>query len=142
MNLPSRALRQALFVATLASGLAAGAAFAANSYAVRNLVSDGGVPAEHRDDNLKNGWGIALSATSPIWVSDNGTGMATLYDGLGNMLSLVVSVPSASGSDPGVPTGIVFNGTSDFVVQNGGPSGPAIFLMRSASPLPENRKAA
>ena len=59
MNLASRALRQALFVAALASGLAAGAAFAANSYAVRNLVSDGGVPAEHRDDNLKNGWGIA-----------------------------------------------------------------------------------
>src|ERR1700680_2397438 len=68
MNLASRALRQALFVAALASGLAAGAAFAANSYAVRNLVSDGGVPAEHRDDNLKNGWGSALSATSPSGV--------------------------------------------------------------------------
>jgi len=65
MNLASRALRQALFVAALASGLAGSAAFAANSYAVRNLVSDGGVPAEHRDDNLKNGWGSALSATSP-----------------------------------------------------------------------------
>ena len=100
MNLASRALRQALFVAALVSGLAASTAFAANSYAVRNLVSDGGVPAEHRDDNLKNGWGIALSATSPIWVADNGTGKSTLYDGLGNMLSLVVTVPSASGSDP------------------------------------------
>jgi hypothetical protein len=116
MNLASRALRQALIVAALASGLAAGAAFAANSYTVRNLVSDGGVPAEHRDDNLKNGWGIALSATSPIWVSDNGTGMATLYDGFGNMLSVVVSVPSASGTDPGVPICIVFNGSNDFVI--------------------------
>src|SRR3977135_1780545 len=116
MNLPSRALWQALFVAALGFGLAAGGAFAGTVYAVRNFVSDGGVPAEHRDDNLKNGWGIALSATSPIWVADNGTGMSTLYDGLGNMLSLVVSVPSASSSDPGVPTGIVFNGSNDFVV--------------------------
>src|ERR1700719_283519 len=119
MNLASRALRQALFVATLASGLAAGAAFAANSYAVRNLVSDGGVPAEHRDDNLKNGWGIALSATSPIWVSDNGTGMATLYDGLGNMLS----------------TGVVFNGSNDFVVRRGTAAGAARFIFSSEDGL-------
>src|SRR5437868_13555257 len=116
MNLASRALRQALFVAALASGLAAGAAFAANSYTVCNLVSDGGVPAEHRDDNLKNGWGIAFSATSPIWVADNGTGKSTLYDGLGNVLSLVVSVPSASASNPGAPTGNVFNWLSALVV--------------------------
>ena len=130
MNFASYALRQALFVAALASGLGAGTAFAANSYAVRNLVSDGGVPAEHRDENLKNGWGIALSATSPIWVSDNGTGMATIYDGLGNMLSLVVSVPSATGG-PGVPTGIVANGSSDFVVRSGTAAGAARFIFAS-----------
>ncbi len=135
MNLASRALRQALFVAALASGLAAGAAFAANSYAVRNLVSDGGVPAEHRDDNLKNGWGIALSATSPIWVADNGTGKSTLYDGLGNMLSLVVTVPSASGSDPGAPTGIVFNGSNDFVVRSGTAAGAARFIFAAEDGL-------
>src|SRR6266704_7175779 len=104
MNLASRALRQALFVAALVSGLAASTAFAANSYQVRNLVSDGGVPAEHRDDNLKNGWGISMSATSPIWVADNGTGKATIYDGLGNMLSLIVTVPPASGNSDGTPT--------------------------------------
>ena len=45
--------------------LAASAAFAAepgNSYHRRDLVSDGGVPAEHVDPNLVNGWGIAASA--------------------------------------------------------------------------------
>jgi len=135
MNLASRALRQALFVAALVSGLAASTAFAANSYAVRNLVSDGGVPAEHRDDNLKNGWGIALSATSPIWVADNGTGKSTLYDGLGNMLSLVVTVPSVSGSDPGAPTGIVFNGSTDFVVRSGTAAGAARFIFASEDGL-------
>src|SRR5256886_14156333 len=135
MNLASCARRQALFAAALASGLAGGAAFAANSYAVRTLVSDGGVPAEHRDDNLKNGWGIALSATSPIWVADIGTGKSTLYDGLGNMLSLVVTVPSASGSDPGAPTGIVFNGSNDFVVRSGTAAGAARFIFAAEDGL-------
>src|SRR5262249_38881491 len=31
------------------------------------------------DDNLVNPWGVAESSTSPFWVSDNGTGVATLY---------------------------------------------------------------
>src|ERR1700682_6340307 len=131
MNLASHALRQALVVAALASALTAGAAFAAHSYVVLTLVSDRGVPTEHRDDNLKNGWGIALSATSPIWVSNNGTGMSTLYDGLGNMLSLVVSVPSASGSDAGAPPGIVFNGPSYFGVRSGRAAGAARFIFAS-----------
>jgi hypothetical protein len=31
------------------------------------------------DPDLINPWGISFSATSPFWVSDNGTGKATLY---------------------------------------------------------------
>jgi len=30
---------------------------------------------------LVNGWGIARSPTTPWWVSDNGTGKATIYNG-------------------------------------------------------------
>lgn len=135
MNLTSFGLRRLLPLAILGSGLVAGAAIAANSYQVHNLVSDGGVPADHRDDNLKNGWGVTLSATSPMWVSDNGTGKATLYDGLGNMLSLVVSVPSASGSGQGTPTGVVFNGSTDFVVRSGTAAGAARFIFASEDGL-------
>ena len=36
-----------------------------NAYHRRDLVSDGGVPAEHRDPDLVNGWGIARSPTGP-----------------------------------------------------------------------------
>jgi uncharacterized protein (TIGR03118 family) len=61
--------------------------------------------------------------------------MSTLYDGLGNMLSLVVCVPSASGSDPGVPTGIVFNGSNDFVVRSGAAAGAARFIFASEDGL-------
>jgi uncharacterized protein (TIGR03118 family) len=86
-----------------------------NSFAVQNLVSDGGVPADHTDPNLVNGWGLARSATSPWWVADNGTDVATLYQGNGTQVSLVVKVP-------GGPTGAVFNGTSSFVLRGVGPA--------------------
>ncbi len=53
---------------------------------------------------------------------DGGTGVSTLYDGNGNPQSLVVSIPG------GKPTGIVFNGSRDFVVTKGTLSGPAAFI--------------
>src|SRR5689334_22437482 len=45
------------------------------SYTQTNLVSDGSVPAAHIADNLINPWGISHSATSPFWISDNGSGV-------------------------------------------------------------------
>jgi uncharacterized protein (TIGR03118 family) len=45
--------------------------------------------------------------------------------------SLVVTIPPPGGSPAGTvaaPTGIVFNGTTGFVVSNGAKSGPAIFI--------------
>ena len=98
---------------------------AATGYTVRNLVSDGGVPAEHMDANLVNGWGIAAGPSTPWWVADNGTDVSTLYDGNGIARSLVVQVE-------GGPTGMVFNGGSAFVVKDqAGHSGPALFLFAS-----------
>ena len=35
------------------------------------------------DANLVNPWGIATSATSPFWVSDNNAGLSTLYNSAG-----------------------------------------------------------
>src|SRR5216684_4061227 len=76
-----------------------------------NLVSDGAVPAATIDPNLQNPWGIALSATSPFWIADNGKGISTLYNGAGQPVPLVVTIPPAGN---GSPTGMVFNGTGDF----------------------------
>ena len=92
------------------------------SYRVHNLVSDGFVPADHTDPNLVNGWGIAFNPFGFVWVADNGTGKSTLYDGNGVPQSLVVTIPG------GRPTGIVYNGSSDFVVRRGAASGPGRFL--------------
>jgi uncharacterized protein (TIGR03118 family) len=101
-------------------------------YHQRNLVSDDAtIMAEHHDANLINPWGIAFNPTGVVWVSDNGTGKSTLYDGNGNAQTLVVSIPSTSGAGSGKPTGIVFSASADFVVTKGALSGSSRFLFAS-----------
>jgi uncharacterized protein (TIGR03118 family) len=89
-------------------------------YQQTNLVSDVPGLAAVTDPNLKNPWGVSFSQTSPFWISDQATNVSTLYDGAGNIVPLVVSIPSI-GVPPG-PTGQVFNGTTSFVLPNGSPA--------------------
>src|SRR5437870_10585006 len=77
-----------------------------------NLVSDVQGMAAITDANLVNPWGIAHGPT-PWWVSDNGTGVSTIYGGDGGKKPLTVTIPPSGGS---APTGIVFNATSDFML--------------------------
>ena len=98
----------------IASLGAQGANATPTAFDVTNLVSDGFVPAAHIDPNLINPWGISHSATSPFWISDNGTGLSTIYNTTGTKLGLTVTIPPAGGS---APTGQVFNSTaSDFAI--------------------------
>jgi uncharacterized protein (TIGR03118 family) len=123
-----RALPLALFALSLALSAPASADHGApNSYLQHNLVSDVPGLADHTDPvpNLVNPWGIAFNPNAFVWVSDNGTGVATLYDGQGNANPLVVTIPTASGTGTGVPTGITFNSSGDFAV---GPGLPSHFL--------------
>ena len=94
-------------------------------YQLTNLVSNQVGQAKHVDPLLVNGWGLVHTPTSPFWVSDQGSGWSTLYNGDGIKQGLEVEIPSASGSGTGSPTGIVFNGSTDFQVK--GKSAPFIF---------------
>jgi uncharacterized protein (TIGR03118 family) len=104
------------------------------TFAVRNLVSDGNVPAEHTDTNLVNAWGLDALPTTPWWIADNGAGVSTLYDGEGiaqplppaTPSPLVVQLPGAS-----APTGLVANPGDDFMITLAGVTGPARFLFAS-----------
>lgn len=93
------------------------------------------------DKSLVNPWGVSFSPTGPFWVSDNGTGVTTLYNGNGQPFPfppqppLVVTIPPPKDSPAGTvaaPTGQVFNSTtSDFVVSKDGhprDGKPAVFL--------------
>jgi uncharacterized protein (TIGR03118 family) len=105
-----------------------------SSYKTRVLVSDGSVTADHTDTNLVNPWGVAFNPNGFVWVANNHTGTSTLYDGEGNAQPLIVTIPPAPGStDPGSPTGIVFNSSDDFAVTQGGASGPSRFIFASES---------
>lgn len=107
----------------LLSFAAVSAAQQVQHYKQTNLVSDQSGVAAAMDSNLVNPWGISRSSGSPWWVSDNGTGLATLYTGTGTAVSLVVTIPTGdpSMSPTGTPTGQVFNGTQDFQL-NGKPA--------------------
>jgi uncharacterized protein (TIGR03118 family) len=106
-------------------------ASAGDFYHRRNLVSDSAaVPAEQRDPNLVNAWGLAFNPYGVAWVADNHTGLATLYNGNGNPQPLVVTIPGPAGAT-GSPTGTVFYGGPAFVVAKGATSGPSRFLFAS-----------
>jgi uncharacterized protein (TIGR03118 family) len=82
-----------------------------------NLVSDLPGVAQIQDTNLVNAWGLSSSSTSPFWVSDNGTGVSTLYAVTNDAADvehvvkqgLTVTIPGE-----GNVTGQLFNNTTGF----------------------------
>ena len=95
-------------------------------YNQTNLVSNMSGAAPVTDPDLINPWGMARSSGSPWWVSDNGTGFSTLYNGAGAKQTLTVTIPAAASGQKGTPTGIISNGsTTDFLLA---PGKPAVFL--------------
>ena len=100
-------------------------------YLQHNFISDGFVPADHIDTNLVNAWGLVAGPTTPWWIADNGTGKTTLFNVGSNTIVTEFTVPGAGGAQ-GNPTGVVFNGGSGFVVNNGvGSPAPARFIFAS-----------
>ena len=89
---------------------------AGTAYLQSNLVSDIPGLAANTDTNLHNPWGISFSGTSPFWISDEGTGLSTVYNGTGAVLSLVVTIPPPGGqSGPATPTGTIANSVPGFL---------------------------
>jgi uncharacterized protein (TIGR03118 family) len=118
-----------LFVAALGLFSSFGGSAQAAAYLQTDLVSDIPGLATITDPNLVNPWGVSHTLTSPFWVSDQGAGVATLYNvptgGPVSQAALVVSIPN-TGAPPRGPTGQVFNSTSSFVVP--GTSTAALFI--------------
>jgi uncharacterized protein (TIGR03118 family) len=86
------------------------------TFAETKLVgSEASVGAAQTDPNLVNPWGVAESPTGPFWISDNGTGLASVYGVTGSGVTLNVIPPVTIATPPGQmpgtasPTGQVFN---------------------------------
>lgn len=94
-------------------------------YIQTNLVSSmKSLRAKVHDKNLINPWGLVQGPT-PFWVSDNNSGVSTLYDGTGKIVKVPVNKknvpfvvtmpPPANSTASATPSGIIFNGApTDF----------------------------
>ena len=101
-------------------------------YTRTDLVTNTGAGGTVTDSHLVNAWGLVSTGTSPYWVSDNATGLSTLYSisnssgvAVATTVGLVVTVPAASGG-PGTPTGIVAPET---------PAGVTAFVVSGVNPV-------
>jgi uncharacterized protein (TIGR03118 family) len=100
--------------AALAAAFTTQSTIAATAFATINLVTDDQTanPAQISDPSLINAWGMSFPSSGPFWISDNGTGVSTLYSvnpttNATSKLGLSVSIPGS-----GNVTGQVFNGVS------------------------------
>ena len=139
----------AIAAALLCIALATPAAAAGNQYAQTNLIATSeSYGALHLDPTLINAWGIATrpaGAGGHFWITANGTGLSSQWVGDVGGVPLyqddlrVVSVPGpvigpgvTPGQPivaPGTPTGVAFNGGSQFRITQGSiENSPARFL--------------
>ena len=114
------------------SGYSTPAPSATPFYAATSLVSDYSASTNpynspNVDANLVNAWGLVFNPVGFVWVANAGSSTSTLYDGNGVRQTLVVAIPAGTAGAAN-PTGIVYNGTSDFVVSQGGVSGASPFV--------------
>jgi uncharacterized protein (TIGR03118 family) len=121
-------MRMFLSLASAASLTLSGVSVAyAQDYTQVNLVANTSGVAPVTDPNLVNPWGVSRTSSSPWWISDNGTGLSTLYNGAGVINPLVVTIPKADPTSKtfptGTPTGTIANGSpTDFLLAAGAPA--------------------
>jgi uncharacterized protein (TIGR03118 family) len=102
---------------------------AASAYLATTLDEDfAGGTARKQDANLKNPWGLALGATSPMWIANNHTDTSTLYNGNGDIQALVVHLSASFDA-----TGMVANPTTTDFAVTGGTTAAAAFIFAGES---------
>ena len=94
------------------------------SVVVTPLVADQQGAAPNTDPNLVNSWGLSRDDEGLLWVTDNGTDLATSYDSnTGVPTGTAINIPM------GAPTGNVYVSEGiDFQITENGNSGPAELL--------------
>jgi uncharacterized protein (TIGR03118 family) len=87
--------------------------------------------AHYTDPNL-NAWGIAAGPDGQVCVADTANGVATFYNPhTGKPSNVVITIPPAPNQrfgPVGLPSGVVYNSTSEFVISAHGKSAPARFI--------------
>jgi uncharacterized protein (TIGR03118 family) len=106
-----RSAALALALACILLGIASLAwpahAAAPKGYLQTNLISNGSVDAPVTDSNFIDPWGVSLGPA--FWINTTGSGLDYVA-GANGAISFTVTIPAASGSGKGTPTGTVFTG--------------------------------
>ena len=104
----------------------------AQGYVQTNLVADIPGLAKTADSLTVNAWGIARSGSGPWWISDNGTGVSTVYNGDGVAIEnppgtpFVVNIPNApSGTGTAIHVNANYVTISDVDIEYTGASSSA-----------------
>ena len=126
MSFKTRCIAAALTAATLMVAIPTSGAHAEDPltpfvYKRTGLVTDtAGVAgaAVTIDPTLINPWGLAFQPGGAFWVADQGTGVATLYNGDGSKVNATFTIPNPTGNTVSTgPTGMIWNPTGkSFVV--------------------------
>jgi uncharacterized protein (TIGR03118 family) len=94
-----------------------------------DLSSDVPGLASQTDLRLVSPWGLAASPQGPFWIAKEGTNLATQYTSSG------ILYPDAQNPSvvnlPNGPTGIVYNGSTSFLIEKDDREAPATFLFAS-----------
>jgi uncharacterized protein (TIGR03118 family) len=103
-----------------------------SGYVQTNLAADQPGVARVHDPELIDAWGIAINPTGTFWLSARATDVSTVYSGdvtrLDGTVSPFVKSTLTVAIPGGAPTGQVFNGSGDFVVNSGTQAAPARFI--------------
>jgi|SoiMethySBSTD1v2_1073268.scaffolds.fasta_scaffold362821_2 uncharacterized protein (TIGR03118 family) len=108
-----------------AAGISLALAAPAQHYEMTVLLSDGSVAAPNVNPNLVNPWGMATSPTGPFWISNEGTGTASIVNAEGEPFAPDVNVPADQSAHP---TGLVFNGGGGFEITDGTTTATSLFI--------------
>ncbi len=109
-----RTCARRLALVGLSLGFTLGLMSAASKVKAGDVFVASSLATDATDAQLINPWGISASGTSPFWISNNGTGVSTLYSidpatNAATKQGLVVTIPG-----DGSVTGQVFNAGTGF----------------------------
>jgi uncharacterized protein (TIGR03118 family) len=87
-----------------------------NSKTIVQSLKESTIVSNATDPNLINPWGLSFAASGLAWISDNGTGLSSVYTSRGAPAQLTVTIPVPAGvTGKSAPTGNVNNPMNDFM---------------------------
>jgi uncharacterized protein (TIGR03118 family) len=103
---------------------AAAVAQTAGTYQATNILSDGSVTATITDPQFLNPWGVSIGPA--FWINTQASGLDFVATATGS-IPFKVTIPPASGTGTGTPTGTVFSTAAGAFKLNNGSASTFLF---------------